>query len=103
MRLLDLEPQFLTTSDGRHLGKVDSLSLAQGIKFLCPFHFNENSGKVGTHQVLVWFSDRGVPPSAEPHYRWKVSGTGYDDLSISPSIDLGFKDWHGWVDSGMIR
>jgi hypothetical protein len=81
MRLIDLEPQFLRYADcGASLVHVDGLAEAQGIWFDCP---------VGDgHKVLVWFADRGVSPEAAPTPRWRVPGTGYLDLTISPSINL---------------
>jgi hypothetical protein len=101
MKLLDLEPQFLRRADSGHrLDHVDELAEAQGIWFDCP----AGDG----HKVLVWFVDRGVPPEAAPTYRWRVSGTGYLDLTISPSINLDVPGavgcrWHGFVVNGEAR
>lgn len=102
MKLRDLEPQFLTTSDGLRLGKVDDFKSAQGIRFLCPYHFVKNQGKIGTHQILIWFVGRGVPTPAKPQNHWQAHGTGYDDLTLIPSIDLGAADWHGHVTRGEV-
>lgn len=82
---------------------VDTLGEAQGVRFLCPHHFRLNGGEVGTHSVLVWFAGRGVPDSARPLPRWDMHGSGLADLSISPSIDLGPCDWHGWVTNGVAQ
>lgn len=98
MRLADLDPQFRTyiEKDGHvYLGKVDTLAEAQGITFDCP---RCASG----HWIGIWFKDRGVPAHAEPLPRWGASGTGYHDLSISPSIDAGPSCWHGFVTNGQI-
>jgi hypothetical protein len=110
MRLLDLEPQFYrhayqTNPDGKQqelLHKVDTVAEAQGVMFACPKCFAANGGLVGTHYVLCWFRDRGVPDEMKPNPgRWAVSGSGYHDLTLSPSIllhsDCG---WHGWVTNG---
>ncbi len=102
MTLADLEPKFVTTTDGRHIGKTDDFSRAQGVRFLCPQCFARNNGPVGTHMVLVWFADRGVPEAAKPLPRWGASGSGYADLTISPSIDLKDGDWHGFVTHGEV-
>jgi hypothetical protein len=71
-----------------------SLSVADGVIFTCP--------KCGGHQVLSWFSGR-VPPDAKPGPgRSTPSGTGIDDLTLHPSIDLSKAGcgWHGWVKNG---
>jgi len=124
MKLAELEPQFLRheeklekrmyqTKDGRteereelqtyHVYE-DELSKAQGIMFLCPECFKKNNGPVGTHSVICWFRDRGVPADAFPlPGRWVVTGTTYEDLTLSPSVLLtdGCR-WHGFVTGGMI-
>jgi hypothetical protein len=98
MKLTELEPQFLTCIDGGlRMGKVDTLPEAQGIRFYCP--------GCGNHMILVWFADKGVPPEALPAPRWRAAGTGYEDLSISPSINLDVPGaagcrWHGFVTGG---
>jgi hypothetical protein len=96
--LIDLEPQFTTRPDASHLHDVQTFAEAQGVMFECP--------KCRRHSILIWFRDRGVPDEATPGPgRWIASGTGYDDLTLSPSINLdtpgttGCK-WHGWVTGG---
>ncbi len=123
MRLTDLEPTFLTvsfpidtwtvvddlgttsekTGPRQHHHHVAELAGAQGVMFLCP-KCTAAGGAGGVHQVLVWFRDRGVPAEAEPAPgRWVVSGSGYGDLTLSPSIDIkeGCK-WHGYVTNGEV-
>lgn len=98
MRLIDLEPQFRTfiKQDGKvFLGKPQTLAEAQGITFDCP---RCKSG----HWIGIWFADKGAPEEAEPLPRWKVSGTGYDDLTVSPSVDAGPDCWHGFITNGEI-
>ncbi len=89
----------MTGSDSwRH---VDTLAEAQGILFLCPKCFVENMGPVGTHCVLVWFRDRGVPAEFLPSPRWVVNGTGYADLSTTPSIHIRTGcGYHGFLTNG---
>lgn len=107
MRLQELEPQFRRFSandDGRSVYEhVESLADAQGVLFLCPACFRMNGGPTGTHSVLVWFDGRGVPPEAMPSPRWRVSGSGYDDLTLAPSIFLqsGCR-WHGFITAGQV-
>lgn len=91
--------------------RVATLTEAQGIRFLCPVCFQENGGPVGTHGVEVAFDGRGVEPQqgsrnhAGAPSRWGVSGTDFDDLTLTPSIDIGRGDgcrWHGFVQSGVV-
>jgi len=99
---LDAELRHLVSNDGAHIGVTD-LKDASGLLFLCP--------KCGTHSILVWFQNAGVPDSLRPGPdRWQATGTSIDDLSLTPSINLdtyptheGVKhacDWHGWVLNG---
>lgn len=130
MKLADLEPQFVlhevrTETWTRVLGDpstwkpgdpteevtgpqeyvyVDDLAQAQGIMFLCPKCFAANGGKVSTHSVLCWFRDRGVPDEAKPNPgRWQVGGTGYNDLTLMPSIKITVGClWHGNIVGGNV-
>lgn len=105
MRLLDLNAQLLRCEmlpSGQELHPyVDELSRAHGVMFLCPACFKANSGSVGTHSVLVWFANRGVPDAATPAPRWAMSGTSLADLTLSPSIQIPC--WHGFVTGGIVR
>jgi hypothetical protein len=103
MRLDELEPRWLLeatpdhwrwTRDGQQFDK-------QGVVFLCPACFKTNGGKVGTHSIICWFEGRGVPAEVTPGIaRWPVSGTGFHDLTLTPSVDAGC--WHGHVTNGEI-
>jgi hypothetical protein len=98
VKLSDLEPQFVRFGENGGLRKVSTLAEAQGIRFVCP--------KCGEHQILIWFRDRGTPDEARPAPgRWAVSGSGYHDLTITPSINLDIPGatgcrWHGFVTNG---
>lgn len=104
MKLTTLEGQFLRLSEDGRWAHVETLDAAQGVMFLCPICWVANGGDVGTHSVVTWFRDRGVSDDEVPGPgRWIVSGTGIDDLTLSPSIHLSGKGgcgWHGWVKSG---
>lgn len=89
-----------------------SLAEAHGICFLCPKAFAKNGGPKGTHSVYVWFAGSPVPPhigrnTAGQAVRWTASGTGLDDLVLTPSILEQDDDlpeawrcgWHGFVGS----
>jgi hypothetical protein len=99
MRLTELEPHFLPlatpgelSSDGRPFSwkEVDNIVEAQGIRFLCPVCFAANKGPVGTHQVICWSRSRGVPEDEKPGPgRWKLDGSGYDDLTLNADPPSG--------------
>lgn len=108
VRLTELEPQFIRyeLENGREsLPYVSALAEAQGVLFLCPACFKANNGPVGTHMVLCWFRDRGVPDTATPKPgRWSVNGTSCEDLTLAPSVLLNGDGcgWHGFVTAGAI-
>lgn len=111
MRLTDLKPEWVRDSDipgELHRDSELTIDSAQGILFLDPVEFAKNGGPVGTSSVLAWFRGRGVPDGKDPGPgRWTVSGTGFEDLTLNPSIDLtcGGKHpgrWHGWVKNGKV-
>lgn len=81
-----------------------NIEQAQGVLFLCPACFAKNGGPIGTESVLCWFRDRGVPDDALPGPgRWTASGTGFDDLSLSPSVNVDHEHWHGFITNGEVR
>jgi hypothetical protein len=139
MRLTDLEPRFLRyeerldtwTEVDRQPGPgetcdsvphhqvtgmraywpfADTIEQAQGIEFLCPLCFAANKGPVGTHCVICWSRSKGVPDAARPGPgRWRLTGTGYDDLSLMEEpgqsrsvLLLGGCAWHGFITNGEV-
>lgn len=89
------------------LPKAATLAEAQGVIFDCPVCKNPG------HSIQVAFRDRGVldhhgtrGKDGQPT-RWQVvAGTGFEDLTLSPSIDLTpWKPscWHGHITNGEIR
>lgn len=101
MRLTDLEPQFVAYAPGSY-AHVERIEQADGITFVCPGCLAKSAdGRAGVHSVLAWFRGRGVPDDETPGPgRWAASGTGYADLTLAPSIDVGC--WHGFVRNGEI-
>lgn len=105
MKLIELEPEWVYHAPGviRH---VESLEQADGILFLCPACWIKNGGRVGTHSVICWKPQ--VPAGIEPGPgRWPMTGTGFHDLTLTPSIDLtvggGGCTWHGFITAGEIK
>lgn len=110
MRLAELEAELLRIEDDRTSRVVDTLAEAHGVWFLCPKCFSANSGAVGTHRVLCWFLDRGVPDDFAPRPgRWIPGGTGIADLTFvgpaAASVLLGGSDCkaHFFVRGGAIE
>jgi hypothetical protein len=106
MKLIELDPEFLKIDSNGHYVYTPTLAYAQGLKFLCPLCFQKNKGTVGTHVVVIWFRNHGVPDDTRPlPGRWCVSGIDMNDLTITPSINLENAtktgcQWHGFVTNG---
>ena len=71
--------------------------------------FQQNGGAVGTHLCSVTFEGRGAQDHHGSHgkdgkpTRWSVSGTGFSDLTTSPSILLTAGcNWHGYITNGEV-
>lgn len=118
MRLVDLEPEFVRyrTDTGpsgvrQILSPAANLAEAQGVMFLCPVCFARNGGSVGTHLIAVTFHGRGATDDqgsrgrgGQPS-RWHATGSSAEDLTLTPSIDLGPGGcgWHGFITNGDVR
>lgn len=105
MKLTDLEPEWVVFEKQKYgVDRRDNLQDAQGIMFLCPKCFDANGGPVGTHAVICWFKGRGVPDTEPPKPgRWEVSGIGFGNLTLKPSVHLsgeGGCQWHGFITNG---
>ncbi len=101
-----LEAKFIKLVErGSHV-EVESLQEADGIRFLCPKCFVNNSGSIGTHSVICWFEDKVADDVRPAPGRWKPHGTNLDDLTFvvgkhSNSVLLmGGCNWHGFVKNG---
>lgn len=82
MRLVDLEPHFLSRIDDTHFRDVDRFKNADGIRFLCPKCLAANNGKSpGVHSIICWRPR--VPQTTHPiPGRWEFEGTSYSDLTL---------------------
>lgn len=107
-----------------------ALADAQGLELWCPcgidardengelnYPLDLSLNKGRPHGVMIPFAN---PPSGIPcppdhgpfsrdgqsHPRWTVSGSGLDDLTLTPSVAVGPADkecWHGFITAGEIR
>lgn len=114
MRLTELDPEFIRWEDRTevvdgmlvtraYLPSASSLADAQGILFDCP--------KCRNHSVQVAFAGRAVADHHGTHAsdgrptRWQVSGSAFDDLTLTPSVDCTPSDpncWHGHITNGEV-
>ena len=80
------------------------VALLLGVALFSPAAWASLDIPVGTHSVICWFRDRGVPDEAKPGpARWPASGTGVTDLTLTPSIQLlGGCNWHGFITAGVV-
>jgi hypothetical protein len=130
MKLVELEPQFLKLgpqeeyrgefafdpmdpSKGTYFEtrkrqtylNVDEFTQADGVMFLCPKCFLQNSGPRGTHMCICWQPRVPLIISPGPG-RWNFQGSNYDDLTLvagSSSILIqGGCNAHFWIRNGEI-
>jgi hypothetical protein len=95
------------TGPAEYLVDVEDLAAADGVWFLCPQCYGQNSGRAGTHAVICWFVGK-VPDDVDPKPgRWTPTGTGLSDLTFVPSAGrsqsvllTGGCGWHGFVVNG---
>lgn len=103
MNLRDLDPKLVRLAvddeDGAtYLKRVDTLPEAHAVKFLCPGCFAAAGGSQGVHVITIYFSGRTAQDG------WRMSGSGLDDLTLSPSIYMQRGcGWHGFVRNGAIE
>lgn len=112
LSLRTLEAKLIRITGPGRRQEVASLAEAQGVRFLCPKCFATNGGARGTHSVVCWSRSRGVPEDESPGPgRWKLDGSGLDDLTLNGdapggggarSVLLnGGCGWHGFVNAGV--
>lgn len=101
-------PSKKVTAPREYKSPVNTFAEAQGVVFDCPKCSLVDRGR--SHLCEATFEDRGVlpnqgtqKPGGQP-VRWKIeSGTGFHDLTLSPSILLvGGCEWHGHIIKGEV-
>lgn len=101
---MELDPVFIIRTGNTRQRFADvSLEKADGVLFLCPKCFEKNGGSIGTHSVICWKPH--IPQDVAPKPgRWTFTGTGLNDLTITPSVNLdvvkGGCKWHGFIRNG---
>jgi hypothetical protein len=118
-KIRDLDGTFLSNANAvaGTFREQPEMAGAQGVMFQCPVcsqgkeAVTTQSGRqavMGAHYVICWFKGM-VPDEMKPGPgRWDASGTGLDDLTLNPSVNLDLPDnqpgsckWHGWVQNGV--
>lgn len=99
MKLTDLHPQWID------LGPCYKV----GVVFDCPVH--KDTGCIYP-RILAYFenppSGAAMLPKAEPDDgRWVMSGAGFEDMTLQPSIlypkpKYGPTHWHGFIRNGEV-
>ncbi len=101
-RLIELDASFRKINGAGH-HRVEALSEADGVMFLCPKCFATNGGEKGTHMKICWAPH--VPQEHSPTGgRWPMTGTSLDDLTLVPSVAVhGECAAHFCVRNGLIE
>jgi hypothetical protein len=97
---------------GESFHRQPTIDGAQGIVLYCPCGYGKPDEHA--HDLLIPFANpRNAPPCPESHGpfsrdgktrpRWTMTGTGLDDLTLTPSVDVGKTScWHGFITDGVV-
>lgn len=125
MRLVEpwFEAEFIgnVTESGSFHRQGDVINGAQGVFLYSPCGYGSDSG---AHCVIVPFANPRnapqLPADFTPVSRWQMTGTGLNDLTVSPSVNCavgpgdpalnmkpgecrpGRMCWHGWITAGEV-
>ncbi len=96
------------SDEGRDaITKLPNIEGAQGLLMICPC----GEG----HSIMIPFANpRNAPDVPCDHGprnksktgfpRWNMNGSGLEDLTLTPSIDVGNNScWHGFITSGEVK
>lgn len=105
MKLTELSPRWALDADIVVVGggppMHDENRTGMALTFECPCC----RGTERATRLAVFFRNPidGKPPS-DDHKLWERTGTTFEDLTLSPSIDAsGVGHWHGFIQVGEIR
>lgn len=103
MLLTELNPRWCIDTDvivvcgGPPVHDEDRHGMA--LTFDCPCCL----GTERSTRLAIFFANPvdGKPPSDDANHLWERTGTTFEDLTLSPSIDAsGYKHWHGFIEGG---
>jgi len=106
MRFIELEPKFMKMVEvpGRnYFEDVATLAEAHGVRHLCPVCFLKNDGPQGTHSIIT--PNTKAPGIWATNGGWDMTGTGLEDLTIHPSVQVLGEDSckaHFFIRSGEV-
>jgi hypothetical protein len=87
MRLTDLEPRWIGPK--------------AGLTFDCPGLCC--AGATGKKRLFVLFEDPALPLGVVSDRRWYRTGTTFEDLTLTPSLDWSsIGHWHGFIRDGEV-
>lgn len=103
MKLTDLNPRWALDADIWVCGTLvhDTERKGMGLTFQCPCC-------VGTERATrlgIFFKNPtdGKAPSDDAPLEWTRTGETFEDLSLTPSIDVSKSGhWHGYITNGQI-
>lgn len=91
---------------------------AQGLVMYCPCAYRDDNR---AHGLIIPFANprnapacpsgfgpiarKEKPEDPDVHPRWTMSGEGFDNLTLTPSVDVGGKGsscWHGFITNGEV-
>lgn len=99
MKLTDLDP--------RWIGFGTDHESRLGLTFECPHCRTQRIGVAFHRQGHEAIDDAAIiasNPEMSGRPIWTMTGTGFEDLTLTPSIDASAAGhWHGFVTAGEIR
>jgi len=96
MKLTDLDPRWVVAHQG---------GPRIGLSFDCP-HCRVQRLAVPFHASFVEYLADGMTAARgwDVGHIWDMTGTGFDDLTLSPSVDASSAGhWHGFITAGEIH
>ncbi|HEY2509509.1 MAG TPA: DUF6527 family protein [Polyangiaceae bacterium] len=116
------DPWFEATFIGRGTEKgsfcyLSSIDGAQGINLWCPCGYGKAEYPLDgarPHGLIVPFANPRGAAIVEANFgitgrdrvtktRWTMSGTNLEDLTLTPSVDVGTPScWHGFITNGNV-
>ena len=95
MKLMDLDPRWFVLEDN---------GPRVGLTFDCPHCRQVRLGVSFHHRGREAIEDQYIHAhSPSTGHIWAMDGSGFDDLTLSPSVDASQTDhWHGFITNGEV-